>query len=151
MASRPKFRVLFVCVGNACRSPMAEAVARQLATDVIEPFSAGTHPLGHLAEATRQTLLDNGYSLKHLSSKPLGPYAAETADLIINMSGKSLEGLFERRNSSGSSLVADKVKTWHIEDPYGEQPATYQRILEEIESKILLLAARLRAGQRADS
>ena len=128
---------------------MAEAIARQLASDVMEPFSAGTHPLGHLAEATRQTLVANGYSVKHLSSKGLGPRAMETVDIIINMTGRSLEGL-NRRTSPGSPAVAEKIKTWNIADPYGADPATYQKILEQIESKILLLAARLRAEQRAD-
>jgi arsenate reductase (thioredoxin) len=150
MPPRSKFKVLFVCVGNACRSPMAEAVARQLASDIIEPFSAGTHPLGQLAEPTKQALLANGYSLKHLSSKGLGPHAMETADIIINMSGKPLDGLFYRRNLPNSPPVAEKIKNWNIEDPYGEESATYQKILEQIESKILLLAARLRAEQRAD-
>src|SRR6516162_698912 len=134
MPSRPKYRVLFVCVGNACRSPMAEAIARQLASDVMEPLSAGTHPLGQLAEATRQTLVANGYSVKHLSSKGLGPRAMETVDIIINMTGRSLEGLFNRRSSPGSPAVAEKIKTWNIADPYGADPATYQKILEQIES-----------------
>jgi protein-tyrosine-phosphatase len=151
MPSRPKFRVLFVCLGNACRSPMAEAIARQLASDVIEPASAGLSPLGHLAEATEQTLRANGYSFAHIASKPLRPNALESADLVINMSGKSLEGLLPEGRSSGGPLPGNKIKNWDVEDPYGEHPATYQRILEEIESKVLLLAARLRTAQRDDS
>ena len=43
---RRRKRVLFICVGNSCRSPMAEALARHLAADVIEPQSAGISPLG---------------------------------------------------------------------------------------------------------
>ena len=50
-----RVRVLFVCVGNACRSPMAEAIARYDAADVMEPSSAGLSPLGYLAELTKQT------------------------------------------------------------------------------------------------
>ncbi len=150
MPSGPKFRVLFVCLGNACRSPMAEAVARKLAPDVIEPFSAGLSPLGHLAEPTEETLRANGYSYAHIASKPLRPNAIENADLIINMSGKSLRGFFPEGRSTGGPLPK-KVKTWEVEDPYGEQPAKYQKILEEIESKVLMLAAQLRAAQRDDS
>jgi arsenate reductase (thioredoxin) len=38
--------VLFLCTGNACRSQIAEAWARHLKADVVEPYSAGTHPRG---------------------------------------------------------------------------------------------------------
>ena len=39
-----KVRVVFVCTHNACRSQIAEAIARELAGASIEPCSAGTHP-----------------------------------------------------------------------------------------------------------
>ena len=38
--------MLFLCTGNACRSQIAEAWARHLKADVVEPYSAGTHPRG---------------------------------------------------------------------------------------------------------
>ena len=37
-------RVLFLCTGNSCRSQIAEGWARQLKSDEIQPYSAGTHP-----------------------------------------------------------------------------------------------------------
>jgi arsenate reductase len=40
----PKLRVLFLCTGNSCRSQMAEGWARRLKGDVIDAYSAGTHP-----------------------------------------------------------------------------------------------------------
>jgi arsenate reductase (thioredoxin) len=40
----PKLRVLFLCTGNSCRSQMAEGWARQLKAEVIDVYSAGTHP-----------------------------------------------------------------------------------------------------------
>jgi arsenate reductase (thioredoxin) len=38
--------VLFLCTRNACRSQIAEAWARHLKADVVEPYSAGTHARG---------------------------------------------------------------------------------------------------------
>jgi protein-tyrosine-phosphatase len=151
MASADKVRVLFVCIGNACRSPMAEAVARQLASDVIEPASAGLYPLGRLAPSTEDTLLANGYSVDGLASKALSRVVLEHTDVIVNISGQPLDDLLRGLCGGGfdDSLLQPKMENWDVEDPYGAHPATYQRILEELESKVLLLASRLRAGDPA--
>jgi protein-tyrosine-phosphatase len=85
-------RVLFVCLGNSCRSSMAEAIARYDAADVMEPSSAGLVPLGYIADLTKQTLVRNGYSADGQTSKALTRDAAERADLIINMTGERREG-----------------------------------------------------------
>ena len=129
-------RVLFVCVGNACRSQMAEALARHHASDVIEPFSAGISPLGNVPEATRQVLLERGISLGEQRSK--GPTEADidSSDLIVNMTGISGHALFQ------SGLA---IEDWEIGDPYGEDLAIFRTICDEIEVKILDLAERLRA------
>jgi protein-tyrosine-phosphatase len=127
---------------------MAEAIARKLASDIIEPSSAGLYPLGSLAGLTEQTLLANDYSVAELSSKSLRREALESADLIINLSSQSLGPLFTHMRPEASSL-ADKVEDWRIEDPFGSPPATYQRILEELEFRVLSLAEKLRSGRQA--
>src|SRR5271167_2551150 len=86
-ATPKKLRVLFICLGNACRSPMAEAIALREAGDIIEPSSAGLYPLGEIPDATEQTLLRNGYRAAGLSSKPITTQAWNEADLVINLSG----------------------------------------------------------------
>lgn len=141
MGAPKKRRVLFVCIGNACRSPMAESVALHHAKDVIEPSSAGLHAFGSIVDSTREALFAKGYPTEGLSSKTLSFEALQQADLIVNMTGQPSGILFP-----GLSNVED----WLVEDPYGADPATYQKILEEIESRVLLLAARLRT-QRSHS
>jgi len=135
MAPSTKFRVIFVCIGNSCRSPMAEAVARRHASDVIEPSSAGLSPLGYIVEPTIDTLLANGYSVEGLASKRLSRQAMDAADLIVNLSGHLIDCPSDRV----------KVEEWPVEDPFGMDRATYQRILEEIEGRVLTLAARFRS------
>jgi protein-tyrosine-phosphatase len=135
-----RFRVLFVCIGNACRSPMAESIARRDAADIIEPSSAGLYPLGRVSLGTEEVLLANGYSVDELSSKPLRSEAIKNADLIINLSGERRELIFDDPS---------RVEDWKVADPYGEDPAIYQRILEEIEGRVRLLASRLREGDRS--
>jgi len=126
---------------------MAESIARREAADIIEPSSAGLYPLGRIAETTVETLLANGYSADGLSSKSISRDAVQDADLIINLSGGPLEYLF----SSPRSCLRDtqELENWTVSDPYGEDTATYQRILEEIETRVRQLAKRLRAESRS--
>jgi protein-tyrosine-phosphatase len=130
---------------------MAEVIARKLASDIMESSSAGLCPLGRVPEATEKALLANGYPVKGLSSKLLRRAAVDHADLVINMSGRSIDGLFGKAGPVRDAVIAKKVERWNVEDPYGEDPAAYQRILEELESRVLLLAARLRDRQRSAS
>ena len=147
MTSPSPVRVLFICIGNACRSPMAEAVARRDASDVIEASSAGLYPLGRLPELTVETLETNKYSVEGLSSKCISREAVQRANLIVNLSGTPIEHLF----SSGPSRLRDGqlIENWEVSDPYGEDPAIYQRILEELEQRIQGLASRLRKENRS--
>lgn len=133
-----KFRVLFVCVGNACRSPIAEAIARREARDIIEPSSAGLRPLGRIPELTTEALLLNGYPAQGLFSKPIDPDVWAQADLVINLSGEGKSNAFPDYS---------KVEDWSVPDPYGCTPNTYQKTLVQIESQVRKLAARLRAEQ----
>ena len=135
-------RVLFVCIGNACRSPMGEAIATKDAGDVIEASSAGLYPMGMIPEMTQTTLERNGYSADGLRSKGLREIAAEDVDQVVNLSG------YERAQALEKFV---HVENWEVSDPYGADEATYQRILEEIRGRVKELAQRLRAEQRAVS
>ena len=149
MNASSRVRVLFVCIGNACRSPMAEAIARRNAADVIEPSSAGLYPLGHLAEPTIDALVTNGYSAEGLASKFISRETVSSADLIVNLSGLPIDPLF----SSGPSRLSQgqQIENWNVSDPYGEEAATYQRILEELEKRVQRLADQLRDGNRSSN
>ena len=128
-------RVLFVCVGNACRSPMAEAIALYDGADVMEASSAGLSPLGYVADLTKQTLMKNGYSANGLTSDVLTREDADAADLIINMTGRTRGEIFRGK---------ENVEDWLVEDPYGEDPETYQRVFEGIRRRVNQLAMSLR-------
>jgi arsenate reductase (thioredoxin) len=132
-----RVKVLFVCIGNSCRSPMAEAIAWRDASEEIEASSAGLAPLGFVAEMTTQTLLRNGYAVDGLASKPISSGAWESADIVINMSGRAREFAF--RNFGGHT----KVEDWEVEDPYGDSER-YQGTYETVQRRVLELARRLR-------
>jgi len=127
--------VLFVCVGNSCRSPIAEAIARHSAADVIDAASAGVSPLGYIAEPTRKVLLERGIRMEGQFSKGINDDAVlHPADLIVNMSGIPGAALFPH----------SQCEDWDVDDPYGEDMETYRRICDDIEARVAELAARLR-------
>ena len=139
MAAEPALRrrVLFVCIGNSCRSQLAEAFARKLAADVIEPSSAGLSPFGRIAETTTAVGAEFGLSFDGQFSKGLEAVDLAQSDLVVNMSGIPAGGLFE---------TARDVVDWEVEDPFGEDLSVYRRIAEQIETRVRDLAGELRAG-----
>ena len=114
---------------------MAEAIARYDAGDVMEASSAGLYPLGYIAELTKQTLMKNGYSVNGLTSDAITREAMDGADVIINMTGTPSDHVFGDR---------ENVEDWLVEDPYGEDPETYQRVFEGIQRRVNQLAQSLR-------
>jgi len=135
-------KVLFICLGNACRSPMAESIARRDARDVIEACSAGLTPLGFVPVLTMQTLASNGYSIESLCSTPITRAVWDAADMVINISGVPKQLAF---------IDYEKVEDWDVQDPYGSDPVLYQTIYEDIQRKVAQLAERLRGAAMEDA
>jgi arsenate reductase len=129
-------KVLFLCIGNACRSQMAEAIARHSASDVIEPSSAGLVPFGQIPNTTLVVLTERGISAEGQSSKPLRPEDMSAANIVINMTGRSSASIFTE--SIG------QVEDWDVGDPYGFNLAVYREICDQIEARVEDLARRLR-------
>ena len=73
MIQESKKRVLFVCVGNACRSQMAEGFARTYGSDVMIPASAGLAPASGVASATIRAMDEKNIDLRdHFFKYPFG-------------------------------------------------------------------------------
>src|SRR6202035_5396313 len=111
----PRTKVLFLCIGNACRSQMAEAIAKHIASDVIEPSSAGLVPFGEIPSTTLTVLRERGISTEGQSSKPLRPEDVSVAEIVINMTGRS-----------GATILSGQlrqVEDWDVGDPFGSDLA----------------------------
>src|ERR1700722_7300922 len=134
MVARTK--VLFLCIGNACRSQMAEAIAKHIASDVIEPSSAGLVPFGEIPSTTLSVLEERGISTEGQSSKPLRPADLSAADIVVNMTGRPGKSIF-------TEPVAE-IEDWDVGDPYGFNLAIYRAICDQIETRVEDLAKRLR-------
>jgi arsenate reductase len=137
-AKSPPRRILFVCIGNSCRSQMAEALARHLAADVIEAASAGVTPLGQVSPTSLRALEVRGVRADGQFSKSIGETSQFNPELIVNLSGIPGKSLFPFA----------EVVDWEVEDPYGEELETHMRICDDIEARVKELAKRLRKRKR---
>ena len=141
MAARTK--VLFLCIGNACRSQMAEAIAKHHASDVIEPSSAGLVPFGEIPPTTISVLEELGISAEGQSSKPLRSEDLLAADIVVNMTGRPGNLVFTE--------ALENIEDWDVGDPYGFNLPVYRGIRDEIETRVEDLAQRLREKAAATS
>jgi len=122
-------RILFICVGNTCRSPMAEAICRTLGGEDVEAFSAGLAPTGRVARETLLTLEKLGYPGAGLASKGLADLPLGDMDIIVSLIGDA-GGRWLPRNLSARTVV------WNVPDPYGEDLKTYLRVARRIETLV---------------
>ena len=137
MTPAAKPRVLFVCIGNSCRSQMAEGFARTYGADVIIAASAGLAPAYIVAPDTVRAMDEKNIDLRDQFPKgltQLGPgVPGAQFDLIVNMSGCELP-----------DEVATPVRRWDIADPIGENYETHCRIRDQIETRVMELILELR-------
>lgn len=131
-------KVLFVCTGNACRSPLADALLKKFRPD-IDVDSAGTYPYYKVVDLTRRYAEQEGASefLKtvpdSLQSKNLSSY-----DVIVAMEIEHEEAILLQ-----SPDCAENVVVWHITDPYALQYKQASKEFDRIKSKVAHLAKSL--------
>jgi arsenate reductase (thioredoxin) len=129
-------KVLFVCIGNCCRSQMAEGFANHYGKDVLTATSSGLAPTVIVARETIETMAEKNIDIGHHFPKKFDPIEGNAADLIVNMSGFVLPG-------KPSSPIED----WKVHDPYGDSMEVYMRSANDIEMRVMTLILRLRRGK----
>ena len=130
-------RVLFVCIGNACRSQMAEGFARMYGSDVMVPASAGLAPASAVAPDTVRAMDEKNIDLRDQFPKSLRQLGRADFDLIVNMSGFFLPKEFKSR-----------IVDWEVADPVFMEYAEHCAIRDIIEALVMKLVLELRAAPR---
>jgi protein-tyrosine phosphatase len=151
-------RILFVCLGNICRSPTAEGVMRSIAARAapdlaLELDSAGTADY-HLGEPpdprTQAAALRRGYDLSDLRARQVTARDFAHFDLLLAMDRSNLETLRQRAPPASHERLrlllefAPATGLLEVPDPYYEDQAVFEQVLDlaEAAARGLLVAIR---------
>ncbi|NCD09026.1 MAG: arsenate reductase ArsC [Negativicutes bacterium] len=132
-----KPRVAFVCVHNSCRSQMAEAIAKILAADALEAYSAGT-------ETKPQINQDAVDVIKELYN----------VDMNLTQHSKLLQDLpqIDILVTMGCNVTCPYVpckhrEDWGLEDPTGKDKSEFLKTAATIREKVFDLKKRIESGE----
>lgn len=124
---KPGKTILFVCVGNAGRSQMAEAFFNHLASGQAHALSAGTQPADRVGPMVVEAMREVGIDIADRRPKPITQEMLETADRVITM-GCSLE------EACPAPLV--DAEDWALDDPKGQPLPVVRGIRDEIRKRV---------------
>ncbi len=124
-----KKKILFVCVGNTCRSQMAEGFALYHDNGQIEVRSAGTSAAGFVNPGTIEVMRERGIDISGQTSDQLTDEALHWADCVVTLGCCSADEICPL------SYKGEKYD-WPIEDPLGRPIEDSRRIRDDIEARV---------------
>ena len=147
-------RILFVCTGNTCRSPMAAGIARTVAaerglTDVVidsagagaNPFPPGVPmPVIGASDGALLVALEHGIDLGGHRAQPLTRDLVEDADLVLAMGERHLARVAELGGAGKAFLLTDFAshgeRARGVADPFGGDLAAYRATFAELDHEV---------------
>ena len=127
-------KVAFICVHNSCRSQIAEALGKKLASDVFESYSAGTETKPQInQDAVRLMKQIHNIDMEQTQRSKLLTEIPEV-DVVITM-GCNVRCPF---------LPCSHREDWGLEDPSGKSDEVFLETIRLIEEKVLSLRDRMK-------
>lgn len=124
-----KLRVLFVCMGNNVRSPMAEALLRHADSEHFEAYSAGIEPI-EIDPRTLDALEHAGVTSEGLRSKSIDEFSGQSFAYLIDLCDKSTYEVLKLPHSA-------EVLVWNTPNPLeSERADAFRHTLHEIHDRI---------------
>ena len=158
--SDAKLRVLFVCMGNICRSPTADGVFRKMLVDAalerdVYVDSAGTHAY-HAGEPPDMRTIEaaegHDVDLKPLRARMFVAEDFNDFDYVLAMDGDNLRHMKRRREGRSDAYVGrlldfapESTPEQDVPDPYYGGPAGFDRVFSLVETGCNGLLARVKA------
>jgi arsenate reductase (thioredoxin) len=125
--------VLFVCLQNAGRSQMSQALFERAAAGAHHALSAGTTPADHVHPEVVQVMRELGIDLADRKPQLLTRELAERADVVVTMGCGDQCPFIPRK----------RYVDWELTDPHGQPIETVRVIRDEIAKRTEALAAEL--------
>lgn len=126
-------KAAFICVHNSCRSQIAEALGRHLASDVFESYSAGTETKPQInQDALRLMKQLYGIDMER-TQRPKLLSEIPPVDIVITMGC----------NVACPYLPSKHREDWGLEDPTGRSDDEFMKVIRTIEKKVLDLRSSL--------
>lgn len=126
-------KVAFICVHNSCRSQIAEALGKHLASDVFESFSAGTETKDSInPDAVRMMKQIYGIDMTK-TQRPKLLSEIPSIDIVVTM-GCNVKCPF---------LPCKHREDWGLNDPTGKSDEIFEDVIRNIEEKVLDLKNRV--------